>query len=140
VGRLRRKCRYPVQAPYVWLWQKCSLILLHYVNSKINECSLCIQFNITTLLLLRNDIRDIISVTEKDDDSQNSWLFFNNYFVVHFPLSVSFRALTVYRRRPGLPGCRTHHQEQPTGQRDISPVSVNFPSASKNISVPGLIP
>jgi len=40
----------------------------------------------------------------------------------------------------GLPGRRTHHLEQPTGQRDISPVSVNFPSASKNISVPGLIP
>jgi len=38
---------------------------------------------------------------------------------------------TVYRRRPGLPGRRTHHLEQPTGQRDISPVSVNLPSASK---------
>ena len=47
---------------------------------------------------------------------------------------------TVYRRRPGLPGRRTHHLEQPTGQRDISPVSVNLPSAFKNISVPGLIP
>ena len=46
----------------------------------------------------------------------------------------------VYCRRPGLPGRRTHHLEQPTGQRDISPVSVNFSSASKNISVPGLIP
>ena len=46
----------------------------------------------------------------------------------------------VYCRRPGLPGRRTHHLEQPTGQRDISPVSVNLPSASKNISVPGLIP
>jgi len=45
----------------------------------------------------------------------------------------------VYCRRPGLPGRRTH-VEQPTGQRDISPVSVNFPSASTNISVPGLIP
>ena len=46
----------------------------------------------------------------------------------------------VYRRRPGLPGRRTHHLEQPTGQRDISPVCVNLPSAFKNISVPGLIP
>ena len=47
---------------------------------------------------------------------------------------------TVYGRRPGLPGRRTHHLEQPTGQRYISPVSVNLPSAFKNISVPGLIP
>ena len=47
---------------------------------------------------------------------------------------------TVYRRRPGLPGRRTHHLERPAGQRDISPVSVNLPSAFKNISVPGLIP
>ena len=47
---------------------------------------------------------------------------------------------TVYRRRLGLPGRRTHHLEQPAGQRDISPVSVNLPSAFKNISVPGLIP
>jgi len=47
---------------------------------------------------------------------------------------------TVYRRRPGLPGRQTHHLEQPTGQRDISPVSVNLPSAFKNISVRGLIP
>jgi len=46
---------------------------------------------------------------------------------------------TVYRRRPGLPGRRTHHLEQSAGQRDISPVSVNLPSASKNISVPGRI-
>jgi len=38
---------------------------------------------------------------------------------------------TVYRRRPGLPGRRTHHLEQPAGQRDICPVSVNLPSASK---------
>ena len=47
---------------------------------------------------------------------------------------------TVYRRRPGLPGRRTHHLEQPAGQRDICPVSVNLPSAFKNISVPGLVP
>ena len=47
---------------------------------------------------------------------------------------------TVYRWRPGLPGRRTHHLEQPTGQRHISPVSVNLPSAFKNISVPGFIP
>ena len=46
----------------------------------------------------------------------------------------------VYRRWPGLPGRQTHHLEQPAGQRDISPVSVNLPSAFKNISVPGLIP
>jgi len=39
-----------------------------------------------------------------------------------------------------LPGRRTHHLEQPTGQRDISPVSVDLPSAFKNISVPGLVP
>jgi len=32
------------------------------------------------------------------------------------------------------------HLEQPAGQRDISPVSVNLPSAFKNISVSGLIP
>jgi len=38
---------------------------------------------------------------------------------------------TVYRRRPGLPGRRTHHLEQPAGQRDICPVSVNLLSASK---------
>ena len=36
---------------------------------------------------------------------------------------------TVYRRRLGLPGRRTHHLEQPAGQRTISPVSVNLPSA-----------
>ena len=38
---------------------------------------------------------------------------------------------TVYRLRPGLPGRRTHHLEQPAGQRDICPVSVNLPSAFK---------
>jgi len=47
---------------------------------------------------------------------------------------------TVYRRRPGLPSRRTHHLEQPAGQCDICPVSVNLPSAFKNISVPGLVP
>ena len=47
---------------------------------------------------------------------------------------------TVYRRRPGLPGRRTDHLEQPAGQRDICPVSVDLPSAFKNISVPGLVP
>jgi len=47
---------------------------------------------------------------------------------------------TVYRRRPGLPGRRTHHLEQPAGQRDICPVSVDLPSASENISVPRLVP
>ena len=31
---------------------------------------------------------------------------------------------TVYRWRPGLPGRRTHHLEQPTGQRDISQPSL----------------
>ena len=49
----------------------------------------------------------------------------------------------VYRRRPGLPGRRTHHQEQPAGQRDICPVSVNLPSAFKTFlfqaSFPGII-
>jgi len=39
-----------------------------------------------------------------------------------------------------FPGRRTHRLEQPAGQRDICPVSVNFPSAFKNISVPGLVP
>jgi len=39
-----------------------------------------------------------------------------------------------------LPGRRTHHLEQPTGQRDICPVSVNLSSAFKNISAPGLVP
>ena len=39
---------------------------------------------------------------------------------------------TVYRRRPGLPGRRTHHREQPAGQRDISPVSASrFPQRLK---------
>ena len=38
---------------------------------------------------------------------------------------------TVYRRWPGLPGRRTHHLEQPAGQRDICPVSVNLPSTFK---------
>ena len=37
----------------------------------------------------------------------------------------------VYRRRPGLPSRRTHHLEQPAGQCDIYPVSVNLPSAFK---------
>ena len=46
---------------------------------------------------------------------------------------------TVYRRRPGLPSRRTLHLEQPAGQRDICPVSVNLLPAFKNISVPGLI-
>ena len=49
----------------------------------------------------------------------------------------------VYRRRPGLPGRRTHHQEQPAGQRDICSVSVNLPSAFKTFlfqaSFPGII-
>ena len=36
---------------------------------------------------------------------------------------------TVNRRRPGFPGRGTHHLEQPAGQRDICPVSVNLPSA-----------
>jgi len=36
---------------------------------------------------------------------------------------------TVYRRRPGLPGRPIHHLEQPAGQREICPVSVNLPSA-----------
>ena len=54
--------------------------------------------------------------------------------------SVGAAREAVYRRRPGLPGRRTHHLEQLTGQRDISPVSVNLPSAFKNISVSGLIP
>jgi len=39
-----------------------------------------------------------------------------------------------------FPVAGPHHLEQPTGQRDISPVSVNLPSAFKNIFVPGLIP
>jgi len=47
---------------------------------------------------------------------------------------------TVYRRRPGLPSRRTHHLEQPAGQCDLCLVSVNLPSAFKNISVPGLVP
>jgi len=47
---------------------------------------------------------------------------------------------TIYRRRPGHPGRRTHHLQQSAGQRDICPVSVNLPSAFKNISVPGLVP
>jgi len=47
---------------------------------------------------------------------------------------------TVYHRWPGIPGRRTHHLEQPPGQRDICPVSVKLPSAFKNISVPGLVP
>jgi len=38
------------------------------------------------------------------------------------------------------PRYRTQHLEQPAGQRDIYPFSVNFPSAFKNISVPGLVP
>ena len=46
----------------------------------------------------------------------------------------------LYRRQPGLPGRLTHHLEQPAGQRDIRPVSVNLPSAFENISVPGLVP
>jgi len=29
--------------------------------------------------------------------------------------------VTVYRRRPGLPGRRTNHLEQPAGQRDLCP-------------------
>jgi len=47
---------------------------------------------------------------------------------------------TVYRQRPGLPGRQAHYLKQSAGQRDISPVSVNLPSAFKNMSVPGLVP
>ena len=43
-------------------------------------------------------------------------------------------------KKPGLPSRRTHRLEQPTGQRDICPVSVKLPSAFKNISVPRLVP
>ena len=39
-----------------------------------------------------------------------------------------------------LPPVWFHHLEQPARQRDICPVSVNLLSASKNISVPGLVP
>ena len=50
---------------------------------------------------------------------------------------------TVYRRRPGLPGRRSHHLEQPAGQRDIRPVSVNLPPAFTTFlfqaSFPGII-
>ena len=53
---------------------------------------------------------------------------------------VASSTATRYHRPPRYTALATHHLEQPTGQRDISPVSVNFPSASKNISVPGLIP
>ena len=58
----------------------------------------------------------------------------------YFHAANKYALWTVYRRRPGLPSRRTHHLEQHAGQRDISPVSVNFPSAFKNISVPGLVP
>jgi len=34
--------------------------------------------------------------------------------------------VTVYHRRPGLPSRRSHHLEQPAGQRAIIPISVNF--------------
>jgi len=47
---------------------------------------------------------------------------------------------TVYRRRPGLPGRRTHHLEQPAGQRGVCPVSVNLPSASKTFLFQALFP
>ena len=57
-----------------------------------------------------------------------------------YQLSAGAAREAVYRRRPGLPGRRTHHLEQPDGQRDICPVSVNLPSAFKNISVSGLVP
>jgi len=52
----------------------------------------------------------------------------------------SVKRETVYRRRPGLPSRRTHHLEQPASQRDICPVSVDLPSAFKNISVPVVVP
>ena len=50
---------------------------------------------------------------------------------------------------PGSPGqsaikrvcvCVCVYLGQSAGQRDISPVSVNLPSAFKNISVPGVVP
>ena len=47
---------------------------------------------------------------------------------------------TVYRQRPGLPSRRTHQLEQSARQCDICPVSLDLPSASENISVPGLVP
>jgi len=70
------------------------------------------------------------------------------YCVIYCNISAHSRSLasagavreTVYRRRPGLPSRRTHHLEQPAGQHDIYPVYVNLPSASENISVPGLVP
>jgi len=41
--------------------------------------------------------------------------------------------------RRSLRSARTHHLEQPAGQHDICPISVNLPSAFKNISVSGLV-
>jgi len=37
-------------------------------------------------------------------------------------------------------GGRAHHLEQPAGQCDLYPISVDLPSAYENISVPGLVP
>jgi len=61
-------------------------------------------------------------------------------FLSHGIVQLSRVTATVYRRQPGLPGRWTHHLEQPAGQRDIGPVSVNLPSAFTNTSVPVLIP
>ena len=47
---------------------------------------------------------------------------------------------TFARRRPGLPGRRTHHLEQPAGQRGVCPVSVKLPSASKTFLFQALFP
>jgi len=55
----------------------------------------------------------------------------NNYYCSDQSSAGAVRE-TIYRRRPGLPGLRTH-LEQPARQRDISPVSVNLPSVFKNI-------
>jgi len=41
---------------------------------------------------------------------------------------------TVYRWRPGLPGRRTNHLEQPAGQHDICPVSQSL-STFRSVSV-----
>ena len=45
-------------------------------------------------------------------------------FLSHCIVQLSRVTTTVYRRRPGFPGRRTRHLEQPAGQCDIGPVSI----------------
>ena len=108
----------------------------------------CLFFSINAVMVLVRRINkpNTFSAASESVSVANSFQLSQLVLVADLPGRRSLRSartnrpLPVYRRRPGLPGRRTHHLEQPAGQRDICPVSVNLPSAFKHISVPGLIP